>query len=393
MKSYYQFPINNPELEILHRYNGNDFVNFIEYITTNNLKFIEKTVGNNKLCKNEVKKEICSCKKLTYSINLYFKKNVFHKIAEFLEEPETENFLYNDKYYDLLKYEKGDFFKEHQDSKYNEYHIGTILIYPPKKESNYEGGELYLPKENITIKAFDNEWSIVILHINTLHEVKPITSGIRYVFKQKFIINDNVKILLENKLCENIKLNEDKIENIKRKEELEIVIKHQEDILTNLKKEKYILDNIDRCDAMVNDIINELNNGGIKIVCQNYYENPILDKLTGLDKNVISQIHKKIGTNINIRMFNNDSQIKIISTSSKIDSLSNLKNIFNQKIDLNDYDFEYIPFEEYETFRISYDNILTGNYQGISSKYNDYEYENYYKIKISVIIIKMNKVN
>ena len=68
MKSYYQFPINNPELEILHRYNGNDFVNFIEYITTNNLKFIEKTVGNNKLCKNEVKKEICSCKKLTYSI-------------------------------------------------------------------------------------------------------------------------------------------------------------------------------------------------------------------------------------------------------------------------------------------------------------------------------------
>jgi len=33
-------------------------------------------------------------------------------------------------------------------------HIGTILIYPPKKLFNYEGGELYLPKENVLIEAF-----------------------------------------------------------------------------------------------------------------------------------------------------------------------------------------------------------------------------------------------
>lgn len=92
-----------------------------------------------------------------------------------------------------MKYEEGGFFKEHQDSKSNKNHIGTILIYPPKELFNYEGGELYLPKENVLIEAFENYWSMVLLHINTLHEVKQIISWTIYVFKQSFLIEDNCK--------------------------------------------------------------------------------------------------------------------------------------------------------------------------------------------------------
>lgn len=53
-------------------------------------------------------------------------------------------------------------------------------------------------------------------------------------------------------------------------------------MLTNLKKEKYVLDNIDRCNTMVQDIIKSLKDERVKIICQNYYENPSLDKLNGL---------------------------------------------------------------------------------------------------------------
>jgi len=388
MRSYYQFSISEPDLEIRNCFNGS-FTNLIDYIDKNNIKFYQKKVGNNKLGQNIINKEIRSCQELP--VNLFVKKNIFFKkFAEFLEEPDTENFFFITKNYDLLKYEEGDFFKEHQDTRYNKNHIGTILIYPPKKLFNYEGGELYLPKENVLIEAFENNWSMVLLHINTLHEVKPIISGTRYVFKQSFLIEDNVRILLENKLCENIELSIEKIEQRKSKEELELEIKHYEDILKNLKKEKFVLDNIDRCNTMVQDIIKSLKNGGVKIICQNYYENPSLDKLTGLDKNVIALIQKHIDKEIKIRMFNYDGKIYIGKSSEKWETIpTKVDNDYGEELDMTNQDFYYLPFDKYETYRISFDNMLTGNYQGLLSEYNDYEYQNYMKMKITIIIISI----
>jgi len=387
MITYHQFKINEP---CISNYNFN-FKKFIEDIK---YKFTPKIVGNNKLGKNEINKEIRSCQQLSNSIDLHFGDNsFFNKFAEFLEEPEPEElfvplYFLPSKYFDLLKYEEGDFFKAHQDSKSNDYHIGTILIYPPKNICDYEGGELYLSKEDITIKAYENDWSMVLLHINTLHEVKPITKGTRYVFKQQFNISESVKVFLESKLCNYIELSEDNINQGKNREELELEIKYYEDILTNLKKEKYALDNIDRCNTMVNDIIETVKKNGVKIVCQNYYETPTLDKLTGLDKNIIASIQKQIGKEIKIRMFNYDGQIRIGKSFSKWNTIPSIIDDDNgEELDITNQEFYYLPFHHYDTFRISYDNMLTGNYQGILSEYNDEEYENYLLTNVTIIII------
>lgn len=387
MLTYHQFTINQPCI-------GNYGYNFKHFIENIKDKFIPKPVGNNKLGKNEINKEIRSCQQLSNSIDLHFgDKSFFNKFTEFLEEPETQELflpllLLPSKYFDLLKYEEGDFFKPHQDSKSNDYHIGTILIYPPKNICDYEGGELYLPKEDITIKAYENDWSMVLLHINTLHEVKPITKGTRYVFKQQFNISEDVKVFLESKLCNCIELSEDNINQEINREKLEIEIKHYEDILKNLKKEKYALDNIDRCNTMVDNIIETVKKNGVKIVCQNYYETPALDKLTGLDKNIIASIQKQIGKEIKIRMFNYDGQIRIGKSYSKWNTIPSIIDDDNgEELYITNQEFYYLPFTYYDTYRISYDNILTGNYQGILSEYNDEEYENYLLTNVTIIVI------
>jgi len=73
MRSYYQFSISEPELELEIRncFNGS-FTNLIDYIDKNNIKFYQKKVGNNKLGQNIINKEIRSCQEL--SVNLFVKK-------------------------------------------------------------------------------------------------------------------------------------------------------------------------------------------------------------------------------------------------------------------------------------------------------------------------------
>ena len=105
MRSYYQFPIPNPELEIRGGFNGWGFPNLIKYIDDANIKFLPKKVGNNKIGQNEINKEIRSCYELSGSVNLYLRKNtIFKKFAEFLEEPETENLFSINKYYYLISF-------------------------------------------------------------------------------------------------------------------------------------------------------------------------------------------------------------------------------------------------------------------------------------------------
>jgi hypothetical protein len=92
----------------------------------------------------------------------------------------------------LLKYDIGGFFKKHCDhcqgiresngKKFK--HVATILIIPPMFLHEHTGGELnlFLDNKTETISA-TNEWTIIIFKLGIVHEVLPLTSGIRYVFK------------------------------------------------------------------------------------------------------------------------------------------------------------------------------------------------------------------
>lgn len=92
----------------------------------------------------------------------------------------------------LLKYDIGGFFKPHCDhnqgiresngKKFK--HVATILIIPPIHLHNHTGGELKLFLENNTeIITATDDWTILIFKLGIIHEVLPLLSGVRYVFK------------------------------------------------------------------------------------------------------------------------------------------------------------------------------------------------------------------
>lgn len=94
--------------------------------------------------------------------------------------------------FELLKYNVGGFFLKHKDrlmSKETDFYLHThmCLLYPPKTLSEYEGGEIiFYDEENneylLEPSKFE-KWTFVLFEQKTLYEVKPITKGIRYVFK------------------------------------------------------------------------------------------------------------------------------------------------------------------------------------------------------------------
>lgn len=80
----------------------------------------------------------------------------------------------------LLKYELGDFFKLHRDSKGTH----TCLIYGG---SEYKGGTLTLQNKLTDIQVHPQKISegyvMILFSIDFLHEVAPILEGTRYVLK------------------------------------------------------------------------------------------------------------------------------------------------------------------------------------------------------------------
>lgn len=87
--------------------------------------------------------------------------------------------------FQLLKYEAGDFFTLHKDSKGTH----TCLIFCP---SDFKGGTLTLKKNDLCeikirpeVMRTVSEYCFTMLTFSTdfLHEVSPITEGVRYVLK------------------------------------------------------------------------------------------------------------------------------------------------------------------------------------------------------------------
>lgn len=88
--------------------------------------------------------------------------------------------------YKLLKYEKGDFFKDHVDQKVTDEHLYTCLIFI--HDDNLKGGDLVLhDKDNtfrIVLEPSKLKYNLMVVYsIDLLHEVLPVEEGTRYVFK------------------------------------------------------------------------------------------------------------------------------------------------------------------------------------------------------------------
>ncbi len=108
--------------------------------------------------------------------------------------------LYGDDKWQLLRYDKDDMFLIHKDRQINNNHEYSILLFPPKDFSHFEGGDLILlnneNETNVSLQTVFktnnfNQWTFVIFSIDLFHYVQPILQGHRFVWKNAlFNIND-----------------------------------------------------------------------------------------------------------------------------------------------------------------------------------------------------------
>jgi hypothetical protein len=110
-----------------------------------------------------------------------------------------ENILFDGNWTNI-KYEVGDFFNKHRDTKINSNHNETLLLIVPKSVSNYDGGVLniYDPitdnlLNSVTCSMFN--YILVSFPIHYPHEVSQITSGIRQIFKKPKLKDHQLEII------------------------------------------------------------------------------------------------------------------------------------------------------------------------------------------------------
>jgi hypothetical protein len=103
----------------------------------------------------------------------------------------------------LLKYNEGNFFARHKDRKYSEKHKYTILILPPMSVGNiFTGGEICINGQEIIQDI--NKYKIIIFSLDLIHNINPVLSGIRYVFKGVLYSDYNVENYLTTSLIDTI---------------------------------------------------------------------------------------------------------------------------------------------------------------------------------------------
>lgn len=91
---------------------------------------------------------------------------------------EQEHFAYvQDEGFQVLKYKPGCFYKEHVDSGPNVYRIISTVLF---LNDNYEGGELYFPRQDRTIKGSAGECVVFPSIYTHPHIAKEIKEGTKY---------------------------------------------------------------------------------------------------------------------------------------------------------------------------------------------------------------------
>jgi hypothetical protein len=89
--------------------------------------------------------------------------------------------------YNLLVYEEGQFFVEHQDSEKEDGMIGTLIVTLP---SAFEGGEFVVHhhSDEVAFRDAGKELSFIAFYADCHHEVRPVEHGFRIVLTYNLIL-------------------------------------------------------------------------------------------------------------------------------------------------------------------------------------------------------------
>lgn len=419
------YEIDYPNRQILsfdNEYDHNRCVNFKDLKEED---FNISTCGNNN--KNIIDENIrkSKCYKYTLSSSCEIKDEFEVLQKKFLN---IENIKPNlnryglGLYLSLLKYEKGDFFNKHVDGKSCHGHVGTILIYPPKCESDYEGGDLILDND-IVITADEHEWKIVILNLNVSHEVSKITSGTRYVFKCDYIIDEKLcDFFSSESITKNIEINNNDENNDKNNEanddarnediktyeqkinkiEMQIIeLSNQKNKISDkINKLKFMkmIDDKEKFKNLITDFANHIieknryngSDGFFYFPLTQYYSNINSKALNDTDKKIVNVVFDTL-QNHSIKLINISKMKYIGGTYKKFDNLNDFYNYdeeneygckprknpdFEQDYDNDKYFCKYNGLCDFKHFE-----------QKLMSEYNDSYYENYSEKEMSVVAV------
>lgn len=215
------------------------------------------------------------------------KKSIQQICPEYLHE--CINYKINN--FKLIKYETGGKFKRHTDTLINEYHFGTLLVFPPiddKEHGNvHEGGNLELipfseDSKLTVVSSSIKKWTFVFFNPLIEHECLEITNGNRYVFKTElFYQEEKFKLMNEIKQQEILP-----VELPIRQKNILYPVYDQDEIMKNLKNEliNKLSDELENCNN-VDDILSLLSS-------DNYGENKD-SKMIVKFKNSINAVQKK----------------------------------------------------------------------------------------------------
>jgi hypothetical protein len=119
--------------------------------------------------------------------NIYWCHNTIgYGIKKVLEETikeykYNENFLdyfvSQDEGFQVLKYEKGQFYKTHLDSSKENGRVLSVLLY---LNEDYEGGETYFPRQDMKIKGEQGDVLLFPSNYCYPHSAEEILNGIKY---------------------------------------------------------------------------------------------------------------------------------------------------------------------------------------------------------------------
>lgn len=318
-------------------------------------------------------------------------KDEFSKINEFygnsIQDNDFDSILYNWK---LLKYEEGGKFDEHIDGIKNERHMGTMILLPPKKLSNYKGGELVLfdDDKKIEISNDENKWIFVYIPTNMKHKVNQVLEGTRFSYTKEFIIKEKYYNLMNSIIINDFdvfdenKMKKDFIKNKIDKYEEEIV-----KIRNNINALKEIKD-IDKYE-IPSDFFPFNCYQNFIVVFENYIES---NKIEDIDYEDYLKIKK-------FSEVNKDFELKFMNVMAKIniDDNNNYETLDYDELDERIEVYEYNSDEGHINISVNgfkyYNVIYFGKkLPGIAvtnhQEYNDEYYELESNRKVSVVLFK-----
>lgn len=288
--------------------------------------------------------------------------------------------------WEAIQYLSGGFFARHTDGQEDNSHYGTAIILPPTHynvlkgeltaEPVYTGGELILDDTEVT--ADESKWKIVLFTIDTPHELKPVLSGERIIFKSKLRYTIDMKYLMDSKVYNqpaesnfknlvhslDTEINKLKKEIIKLEEERESIITcefHENDFIKEIKEDKNAKKNYytkSWCDQFI-------------VLLEEHYQVPTPDNFKEADKYTFNLILKHF-PGCTVRVMNIGGKINMGDSDARYDiSFSTETENYDSKDKIEShYKFENIPV--YYNFK---NRITPGDNITSDSVYNDQTYD------------------